>query len=219
MRITTSGRGVPPKRVKHYVNNRELYDALVVYQRARRASTDDATRPEIPRYVGVCLMMICDRLSMKPNFIGYSYRDEMIADAIENCVAAVDNFDPDRGKNPFAYFTQIAYNAMIRRIGREKKQSYVKHKHMEHMMTMGDDVQLQELDTYHPSGGKVGEGASSGMARSQEVIRSFEESLANRKEKGSKPKVKFNRWARKEKKIPDEDRPRLGFSRVGRNNV
>lgn len=121
-----------PKR--HYVNNKDFYDALVTYR--KKLSENSNTR--VPDYVGQCIMAICTKLSTKPNFIGYSFRDEMISDAIENCIASVDGFDPAKSSNPFAYFTQIAWNAFIRRISKEKKQQYIKHKNMVNNIAVAD---------------------------------------------------------------------------------
>lgn len=114
------------KTKRHYVNNKDFYDALVAYRQSLSENKD----ARVPDYVGQCIIAICTKLSTKPNFIGYSFRDEMIADAIENCIASVDGFDPAKSTNPFAYFTQIAWNALIRRISKEKKQQYIKHKNM-----------------------------------------------------------------------------------------
>ena len=84
--------------------------------------------PVIPDYVGACLLKIANRLSTKPNFINYTFREEMVSDGIENCINYINNFDPKKSKNPFAYFTQIIYYAFLRRIQKEKKQLYIKHK-------------------------------------------------------------------------------------------
>jgi DNA-directed RNA polymerase specialized sigma24 family protein len=118
-----------PRAKKHYVNNKTLFEEMVKFKdKTEEAKLLGKTLPQIPRYVGECFLMICNKLSTKPNFMGYSYRDDMIADAIENCVVAAHSFDPEKSSNPFAYFTQIAWNAFIRRIQKEKKQSYIKHK-------------------------------------------------------------------------------------------
>ena len=78
-------------------------------------------------------MKIATRLSHKPNFINYSFRDEMICDGIENCMQYIDNFNPEKSNNPFAYFTQIIYFAFLRRIDKEKKQPYIKFKMSERL--------------------------------------------------------------------------------------
>lgn len=127
---------VTAKTKRHYVNNKDFYDAIVVYK--QKLKEDSETR--VPDYIGQCIMAICTKLSTKPNFYGYSFRDEMIADAIENCIGAVDGFNPEKSNNPFAYFTQIAWNAFIRRITKEKKQQYIKHKNMV------NDMLIAELD-------------------------------------------------------------------------
>lgn len=128
------------KRAKeHYVNNREFSEALVEYLSAVKDVENDEDIddiPMIPQYIGECIVKICEGLSHKPNFIDYSYRDEMVADGIENCLSKLHNFDIDRETrtglpNAFAYFTTIAFNAFIRRIKKEKKQQEIKYALME----------------------------------------------------------------------------------------
>jgi hypothetical protein len=84
--------------------------------------------PPVTSYIGECFLKIAEQLSSKPNFAHYAYRDEMICDAVENCIVYAANFDPDKSSNPFSYFTQIIYYAFLRRIQREKKQSFIKYK-------------------------------------------------------------------------------------------
>lgn len=118
--------------MQHYVDNKQFYAALVEYRDKQKvAKKEKKEAPRIPEYIGVCLYQIATRLSTKPNFINYTYRDEMISDGIENCINYLDNFDPDKSSNPFAYFTQIIYYAFLRRIQKEKKQLYIKHKSLE----------------------------------------------------------------------------------------
>lgn len=120
------------KTTKNYINNADFLQALIDYKKAcndaKEAGTED---PIVPNYIGSCFIKIAEHLSRKPNFVSYSFRDEMIADGIENSIMYFRNFDPDKSKNPFAYFTQIIYYAFLRRIAREKKQLYVKYKSTE----------------------------------------------------------------------------------------
>ena len=125
---------MPEKTKRHYVNNKDFYEAIVAY----KTKLKENQNARVPNYIGECILAICNKLSTKPNFIGYSFRDEMIADAIENCIASVDGFDPEKSSNPFAYFTQIAWNAFIRRISKEKKQQYIKHKNMINGMILAE---------------------------------------------------------------------------------
>lgn len=116
----------------HYVNNEEFLSVLIKYQKAvRKAKRNKEEKPPIPNYIGECFMKIAEHLSYRPNFANYSYRDEMIADAIENCLMYFENFDPKKSKNPFAYFTQIVYYAFLRRIAKEKRQLDIKDKMIE----------------------------------------------------------------------------------------
>ena len=129
---------------KHYVNNADFLAALIKYRDDCKAAKDNNTiEPKIPDYIGECFLKIAEHLSRKPNFISYTYRDEMISDGVENCIQYFRNFDPDKSKNPFAYFTQIIYYAFLRRIMREKKQLYVKYKATE-MIGILDEFEMLE---------------------------------------------------------------------------
>ena len=99
--------------------------------------------PPITNYIGECFLKIATHLSYRPNFINYTYREEMISDGIENCLQYVHNFNPEKSDNPFAYFTQIIYYAFLRRIQKEKKQVHVKNKMIENMNV---DVFLTQED-------------------------------------------------------------------------
>jgi len=134
-----------PEKKKHYVNNKDLLTAILNYKKeARQAKREKDPPPRMPEYVGQCLMLIAENLSHKPNFSNYTFREEMIGDAIENCCMYFDNFDPKKSKNPFAYFTQIIYYAFLRRIHREKKQLYTKYKLTEQMGVLGEGEETEE---------------------------------------------------------------------------
>jgi len=131
---------------KHYINNADFLQALIDYKAAQKdAKKNKLPPPPIPNYIGECFMKIAEGLSHKPNFINYTYRDEMMSDGIENCLMYFDNFDPNNSKNPFAYFTQIIYFAFLRRISKEKKQTYVKYKATEQMGIL-DEFEMLELE-------------------------------------------------------------------------
>ena len=130
----------------HCVNNADFLKTIIQYKKdCRKAARENLDKPRIPDYIGKCLLLIAENLSHKPNFISYTFRDEMIADAIENCVMYFDNFDPKKSKNPFAYFTQIIYFAFLRRIHREKVQLYVKYKSTEQIGVL-DEYEQFELE-------------------------------------------------------------------------
>lgn len=113
----------------HYVNNADFLAAIIEMKaKVEEAKQQGKPKPMVSNYIGECILKIATHLSYKPNFINYSYRDEMISDGIENCLQYIDNFDPTKSNNPFAYFTQIIYYAFLRRIAKEKKQTYIKGK-------------------------------------------------------------------------------------------
>jgi len=128
-----------PKKTKvHYVDNKKFYEEILAHkqrvQEAREAGKED---PRLPNYIGECIWKIADKLSTKPCFINYSYRDEMISDGIENCLMYFNDYDPKIGQNPFAYFTQIIYYAFLRRISKEEKIRYTMYKNFQHTIIHG----------------------------------------------------------------------------------
>jgi hypothetical protein len=135
-------------KANHYIDNAAFLAALLEHRAAVLIAKEAETAlPPISNYLGDCFIKIARHLSYKSNFINYSYKDEMISDAIENCLAVVNNFDPAKSKNPFAYFTQITYFAFIRRIQREKKQLQTKYRYI-------DQLDLNELITQEQDNGE-----------------------------------------------------------------
>jgi|TARA_B100001094_G_scaffold328527_1_gene389121 hypothetical protein len=162
------------KESKHYVKNADFLEALIKYKEAcELAKEENKEDPPIPNYIGECFFKIAEHLSRKPNFISYSFRDEMISDGIENCLMYFRNFNPEKSKNPFAYFTQIIYYAFLRRITKEKKQLYVKYKATEQMGIIEEhevlpDGSLKPFELYD---------------NIAEFIQNFEESKKKKQEK------------------------------------
>jgi len=127
---------------EHYVNNKEFLAAMITFKESViYAKENNKERPPVTDYIGSCFLKIANHLSYRPNFINYTFRDDMISDGIENCLQYLDNFNPEKSNNPFAYFTQIIYYAFIRRIQKEKKQVTIKHKLI--MEANYDDLTLQ----------------------------------------------------------------------------
>lgn len=124
------------KKSIHYVDNQKFYQAIVSYkQKLTEAQSKGMEDPRIPEYVGECIYKIATKLSTKPCFVNYSYKDEMISDGIENCILYFKDYNTDFGQNPFAYFTQIIYYAFIRRIGKEEKNRYTIYKHFQDVVS------------------------------------------------------------------------------------
>ncbi len=122
----------------HYVNNQTLLAAMVEYKKeCKKAKKLEIPAPRVPEYIGECLFKIAEHLSFKPNFNKYTFREDMVGDAILNCLEYIHNFDPEKSKNPFAYFTQIMYYAFIRRLDKEKKSQVLKFKVLEHSELAG----------------------------------------------------------------------------------
>ncbi len=131
----------------NYVDNKQF----VVYMTERREKVQEALdkgldKPRISDEIGKILLDIATNLSYRRNFINYNFREEMVGDGIENCIVYLDNFDPEKSKNPFAYFTQICFYAFVRRITKETKQWDVKKKIIESKNIDWDAYSRNEFD-------------------------------------------------------------------------
>lgn len=126
-------------KTNHYINNEKLLEEMIAYKDllAKYEKGKIPDKPKVSEYIGSAILRIAEKLASRPNFSGYSYKDEMIGDGIENCMMYLDNFNPEISKNPFAYLTQIIYFAFIRRIQKEKRQAYTKMKIFEQSDTVG----------------------------------------------------------------------------------
>ena len=163
----------------HYVNNEDFLQAMIDFKEScELAKVAGKPRPMIPDYIARCIMMIAEKLSRKPNFYSYTFREDMVGDAIKNCILYIENFDPSIGKNPFAYFTQIIYFAFIQRINKERKQLYVKYKSTESLSILGDyeQFELSEMD-------------GEGEGRQFELYENISEFIDNYEEKNNIKKV------------------------------
>ena len=175
------------RKKQHYVDNERFLEVMSDYrEKYLQAKDNDTELPIIPDYAGECFLKIAERLSHRPNFINYAFREEMVSDGIENCVMYASNFNPEKSSNPFAYFTQIIYFAFLRRIEKEKKQLYIKYKTMEEYSSLEDHVDMGEMGQSETQA--VSSGSSpltvDKRASIQEFIFAFEE----KKRKKKKPK-------------------------------
>lgn len=137
----------------HYVDNALFLQEMTAYKLAvAEALTAEKEKPRVPEYIGSCILKIATHLARKPNFANYTFREDMVSDGVENCLLYINNFDPKKSTNPFAYFTQIIYYAFLRRIQKEKKYMYVKYKSMENEVINalidngGDDSVTNQLN-------------------------------------------------------------------------
>ncbi len=156
------------KSSNHYVNSKELYTHLVKYYEGRERGED----PRMSNYIGKCIELICERIASRPNFSSYSYKNDMIRDGVMHCVAAVPKYNP-KFKNPFGYFSRIAWHAFLQRIQEEKRQNYIKHKNFQ---------KIHLFDEY-ASRGEESHGDVVDNLYNNSVIKDFEDKLLKNKEK------------------------------------
>jgi len=135
----------------HYVDNKKFYEEILAYKKkVQEAREKGLEEPRLSNYIGECIWKIAEKLSTKPCFISYSFRDEMISDAVENCILYFNDYNPDIGKNPFAYFTQVIYYAFLRRISKEEKNRYTIYKNFqETIVNLGNSNLLTDTDDNH----------------------------------------------------------------------
>jgi hypothetical protein len=182
---------------EHYVNNEELLNAFITW----KAEVTDAEecgdpKPQVPNYIAECLLKIATRLSYKSNFINYGFREDMISDAIENCLTYIHNFDPDKSRNPFAYFTQIIYYAFLRKIQKEKKQLYIRYKALENSDIFGElfvSAGGQAINEDYTNISTLG--VPKLYDNMREFITTFENTTENKKKNKNKKKKKPRRSA------------------------
>jgi len=175
------------RKKQHYVDNEKFLVVMSDYREEYlQAKDNNEELPVIPDYAGECFLKIAERLSHRPNFINYAFREEMVSDGIENSVMYASNFNPEKSTNPFAYFTQIIYFAFLRRIEKEKKQLYIKYKTMEEYSSLEDHVDMGEMGQSETQA--VSSGASPLTADKRASIQEFIFAFEEKKRKKKKPK-------------------------------
>lgn len=134
---------------EHYVDNKAFLAALVEYRKAcADAKKAGKKEPPIPEFIGECFLKIAQHLSYRPNFINYTYREDMVSDGVENCLLYMKNFNPRKSKNPFGYFTTVSFYAFVRRIQKERKHTYLKYKLIHNAITDGSTATSPD-GTFH----------------------------------------------------------------------
>lgn len=151
--IITVGQDKPlAAKERHYVSKEDFYAALVKRKELladyhnKISNGIDAKKPQVTNEIGDYIVKICTNLSKKSNFAKKRYdgfRQEMIGDAIEQCIRYVDSFNPEKSNNPFSYFTQTAYYQYIDRIKIEDKETYLRYKSMMNSLVLSE---LSEQD-------------------------------------------------------------------------
>jgi len=174
---------------KHYVDNKRFLEEMTAFRSAVLEAQEKGTeRPRVPNYIGDCLFKIATHLARKPNFSNYTFKEDMVSDGVENCLLYIDNFDPAKSQNPFAYFTQIIYYAFLRRIQKEKKHLYIKYKSMQNEVinslieNNGEELVMTQLN------GALHDSYSEEFIR--DFIETFEVNKTAKKEKAAKKKTK-----------------------------
>ena len=174
------------RKKQHYVDNEKFLVVMADYrEKYLQAKDDEEELPIIPDYAGECFLKIAERLSHRPNFINYAFREEMVSDGIENCVMYAGNFNPEKSTNPFAYFTQIIYFAFLRRIEKEKKQLYIKYKTMDEFSMLEDHSDVESMGK---DAALVSSGATTMTVDKRKTISDFIFAFEEKKRKKKKPK-------------------------------
>lgn len=115
----------------NYVNNESLLKEVAVYH-------DTGVRTE---ELGTMLLLIASRYAEKGSFAGYSWKDDMICEAVLTCIKYMHNFDVNKeGANPFAYFSKVVHNAFLNFISKQKKHSNIKDVCYKNIEALTQDV-------------------------------------------------------------------------------
>lgn len=167
---------------QHYVNNAQFLEHMKEHIKSvKHAKKNKLPLPKVSDYIGECIVSIANKLANKPNFINYPFREEMVSDGIENSLQYLNNFDPKKSSNPFAYFTQIIYYAFVRRIQREKKHLYTKYRIIEEAIVndTSEDNSANPTQKY---------GSDYANINMQEFVHNFEKGQQEKKQKAKKSK-------------------------------
>lgn len=183
----------PIRKKLHYVNNPDFLRHMKEHtEAAKAAKASGEPMPRVSDYIGECIVSISNKLVNRPNFTNYPFREEMVSDGIENSLQYLNNFDPSKSSNPFAYFTQIIYFAFIRRIQKEKRQLYTKYR------MIGESLlhDIHDIDNVHTN--KYG--STQADQNMHEFVKNFEHSREERKNK-----MKESKKSKKVSTVPDFD--------------
>lgn len=123
----------------HYVKNKDLLPEIVSYRETGICSEE----------LGTMFLLIAKNLSNKGNFINYTWKEDMIQEAVLTCVKYSKNFDTDKSKNPFAYITTICNHAFVNFINKQNRHSDIKDKCFNMKETMhetGDYLSQKAID-------------------------------------------------------------------------
>ena len=177
------------RKKQHYVDNEKFLEVMTEYRNAFLDGKENGEeqKPMIPDYAGECFLKIAERLSHRPNFINYAFREEMVSDGIENCVMYASKNKKKKSSNPFAYFTQITYYAFLRRIEKEKKQLYIKYKQMDEYNSIEENSDMESMTSGEQAG--IASGASLMTADKRANIYEFINQFEEKKREKKKPKA------------------------------
>jgi len=182
----------------NYLDKEKFFQEVVKFNEARKLSPD----AQMSDYIGLCIMRICNGLAQRPNFHSYTYIGEMVEDAIEDCIAAIKNFDPAKSSNPYGYCTQVAWFAFVQRIHLEKKQQYLKHKNYQNQFIINDLMNSETPTTERLKWAET----------SNQIITDFErtmkKSLTKTKNKNKIKEIEVETTNDRHEKQPDDPRDR-----------
>jgi len=183
-----------------YVNNAEFSSAVSDYVKYAKLQMDAGFEvPMVPDYIANCFIKICNGLSRAPSFMTYSWREDMVMDAVENCLKAILNYDENKptrtGKpNPFSYFTQITYFAFLRRIAKENKQLKIK----QNLRESGGIGTFADFDENLDSSNMIGETMVERIRQKNDAFYKVENELAPIFEISKPKRMTAKRSAKKE---------------------
>ena len=112
-----------------YVDNKKFSQALYDYRtECELRESQGLEHKEIPRFIAECFLDIAKHYSTKHSFARYSFREDMVSEAVISCCSKVLKYDATASPYAFTYFSRICFHVFLDVIYREKKESYVKAK-------------------------------------------------------------------------------------------
>lgn len=171
---------------KTYVDKKKLLEDIRDYQK-KCVGEDRSQHPQIPDSIGRAILNIATGLARKPRWNRYTYKDEMINDAVMTCLAAVLKFNPDKSDNPFSYFTQCCHFAFIGRLNHERKLTYSRMKYTQNF-SIESDLSESSMSTKIDTMNDYAQG----------YVKEYEEMIEQKKERARQSELKKLEEATKE---------------------
>ncbi len=126
-----------------------------------------------PKLAGM-LKLLTERYSCHPNFIGYSFREDMCGEALVNLSRNALLFNPEKSSNPFAFYTTAIYHSFLQYLNTEKRHRNIRDALL---IEIGENPSFNYMEESKQHTGEDASEISEGLA---DLSKNIEEAKARR---------------------------------------